>query len=396
MRLTIVTRAALNKIKIGLDARFALGERRGIGNFSLDLFRAMAVLPHPFELVFYSDREDTEGLLSQFPNSRVRVIRPGIYPIWEQVRLPLALLQDRIQVFHAVGNTGPILLSGSIKRVLTIHDVMFLKPESELPRSPSLYQRMGRIYRRIVAPRAGRRADLTFTDSEFSRQDILASIPGLDPLKVKIAYVGLPRHFLVSPPSIGTHPLQGQDYLLHLGALDPRKNTALVVKTFLALRRQKAIKEHLVILGLKSLDALGLTPMESQEVKESIHFPGYVPESAMPAFYRHARAFLFPSLYEGFGIPLIEAMACGTPIIASNTTSLPEIAGNAARLINPKSGDQLKGAILELLGSPVLQMELIARGKERTREFCWDNTARKTLDAYSQLISQGESLNFIH
>jgi len=376
----------LKTIKIGLDARFALGERRGIGNFSLDLFRAMASVPHPFELVFYSDREDQEGLLSGLPNARVRVLGPGLYPVWEQLALPRALGQDGIRLFHGIGNTGPVFLPGNIKRVLTIHDVMFLKPVSELPRSPSMYQRMGRIYRRIIAPRAGRRADLTFTDSEFSRQDILASIPGLDPAKVEVAYAGLPGHFLQAVRTEVAHPLEGRPYLLHLGALDPRKNTALVVKCYLSLRRANAIQEQLVILGLKDLSALGLSPAESQEAQAWLHFPGYVPAQDIPAYYRHAKAFLFPSLYEGFGIPLLEAMACGTPIITSNTTSLPEIAGDAALLIDPKDGEALKKTILDLLGDSSLGTALVAKGTGRIRDFTWNHTAEQVLRSYGRLL----------
>jgi glycosyltransferase involved in cell wall biosynthesis len=373
--------------RIGLDARFALGERRGIGNYSLELFRAMASMNHEFEFVFYSDREDTEGLLSYLPNSQVRVIRPGFYPLWEQVLLPLALRRDDIDLFHAVGNTAPVIMPRRTKLVITLCDVMYMKDESLLPLSRSWYQRAGRFYRRLIVPPAARNADHLLTISEFSRTDICETLSRIRPEKVSVTLLGLPSSFQVVPPQEHeTSPLGATPYLLHLGGLDPRKNTRMVVRCFLDLKKSDQLEEKLVILGLKTLDSLDLDPHEVSEARTWIHLPGFVSEMELPRFYRHARAFLFPSLYEGFGIPLLEAMACGTPIITSNVSSLPEVAGSAAILIDQSRPDRLKGAILDLLGSLPLQTHLRQEGRLRAEQFNWNNTAELTLRSYRDIF----------
>lgn len=373
--------------RIGLDARFALGERRGIGNYSLELFKAMAALNQEFEFVFYSDREDTEGLLAHLPNSRVSVIRPGLYPLWEQILLPLALFRDDIDLFHAVGNTAPIIMPRHTKLVITLCDVMYMKNEGVLPISRSWYQRAGRLYRRLIVPSAARNADHLLTISEFSRTDICETLKYIRPEKVSVTLLALPGNFPTCPPESETSPLKGEPYLLHLGGLDPRKNTRMVVRSFLDLKRSDQIKEKLVILGLKTLQSLDLTPQEAFEAKSSIHIPGFVSDAELPPYYRHARAFLFPSLYEGFGIPLLEAMTCGTPIITSKITSLPEIAEGAALLINPNSMDDLKNATLYLLNSLGVRTTLISMGNQRVRDFTWDITAKNTMAQYYNTLA---------
>lgn len=376
--------------RIGLDARFALGERRGIGNYSLELFRAMAAVDHGFEFIFYSDRKDESGLLEGLPNSSVRVLRPGFYPFWEQAMLPLALQRDEIDLFHAVGNTAPVIMPRRSRLVITLCDVMYMKDEGTLPLSQSWYQRLGRIYRRVIVPPAVRVADHVLTISEFSRADICETLVGCSPEKISVTLLGLPSSFHITPPhEADTSPLGETPYLLHLGGLDPRKNTHLVVRAFLDLKRSGQIKGKLVILGLKNLNSLNLDPSETAESEGWIHLPGFVSEMDLPRYYRHASMFLFPSLYEGFGIPLLEAMACGTPIITSRNSSLPEIAGEAALLIDPFQPEDLKTAILQLLASPNIGIKLREAGRARLLVFDWKQTAHMTLEIYrSTLINQ--------
>jgi len=373
--------------QIGLDARFALGERRGIGNYSLELFRAMAAVNREFEFVFYSDREDTEGLLTGLPNSRIRVLRPAFYPLWEQVLLPLTLRRDRIDLFHAVGNTAPIRMPISTKLVITLCDVMFMKNEEQLPLSQSWYQRAGRLYRRVVVPTATRRADHLLTISEFSRNDISETLPSIRPEKITVAHLGLPSVFLSGLHEMGASPLEGEPYLLHLGGMDPRKNTRMVIRNFLELKREHRIKEKLVILGLKTLTPFELSPEEFSESEQWICLPGFVPDTVIPTYYRHAQAFLFPSLYEGFGIPLLEAMASGTPIITSNCTSLPEIAGEAALFVDPSNPEELKKAIIRIIDDVNLKSRLTELGTKQLNIFDWESTAKLTLLCYQNILN---------
>jgi glycosyltransferase involved in cell wall biosynthesis len=347
----------------------------------------MARLAPETSFVCYTDRPDSHGVFGDLPNCVVRILTPKIYPIWEQVALPRVLKEDGIEIFHALGNTAPLKMPQGIRLAVTLHDVMFMKPASELPASSSLYQRIGRIYRRSVAPRVAAQADVIFTVSSYSRNDICNTFPMISPSKVVVTYQGLPAHFQNLPATPGPHPFQDRPFLLHLGGFDPRKNTRRVIQAYLNLVQHGLINAHLLILGLRNLNGLGLTPREKEVAKTWVHLPGFVSESVLPDYYRHAQALLFPSLYEGFGIPLLEAMSSGTPILTSRVTSLPEIAGEAALLVDPASISSLEEGIHRLIGSVDLRTSLSRLGQDRLTLYNWDNTASQTIDAYRAMMA---------
>lgn len=374
-------------MRVGLDARFAVWDRRGIGNYSLQLIRAMARLAPETNFICYTDRPDSEGAFGDLPNCTVRPLVPRIYPIWEQIALARALEKDSIDIFHAVGNTAPLKVPRGTRLAVTLHDVMFMKPTSVLPASSSLYQRLGRIYRRLVTPRIATLADVIFTVSEYSRNDICATFPMISSSKIVVTYQGLPAHFQNLSARRGPHPFHDRPFLLHLGGFDPRKNTKRVVQAYLNLVQHESINAHLLILGLQDLNGLGLAPQEKELANTWIHLPGFVSESVLPDYYRHAQALLFPSLYEGFGIPLLEAMSSGTPIMTSRVTSLPEVAGEAALMVDPASIPSLEEGIQLLIKSADLRANLSRLGQSRLALYNWDNTASQTLDAYRAVLT---------
>lgn len=373
-------------MRIGIDGRFALGERRGIGNYSLALLRTLSSAHPDCEFLVFIDRPDSAGIFSSMSNCSTYVIKPRLYPLWEQLALPKALRALRPDLFHALGNTAPLGLPASIRLVMTVHDVMYLKSRTELPDSPSLYHRLGRRYRCWNVPRAMAGADAILTVSEYSKADILATVPGLEPERITVTYQGLPPHMSgreAERPGPGPH---GKRYLLHLGGLDPRKNTGFVVRNCLSLRRAGKCDADLVILGLKGLQGLGLTPEEVAGAGPWVHLPGFVPEAALPGYFRKAEMLLFPSKSEGFGIPLLEAMAQGTPIITSRVTSLPEIAGQAALVVDPGQDSEFQAAVQSLLASRELRSRLSDAGRERIQQFNWETTGRLTMGAYFQAL----------
>ena len=376
-------------LRVGMDARFAMKERRGIGNYSVQIIKSLSMMRPDIEFVLYSDRVDAEGIFKHLPNCTIKVITPGFYPYWEQVALPGALRDAPPDLFHSLGNTAPLRLPVATRLVVTLHDVMFMKPTSLLPNSPSAYQRLGRHYRRWNVPRSAGKAAAILTVSDYSRQDILATLPGLRPERVHVTYQGLPAHFEQPEAGRGADPLGGQPFLLHLGGVDPRKNTAFVIRNFLELRRSGGMAETLVLLGLSGLGDIPLSSAEREEAAACVRLPGFVPEASMPSYFRWARALLFPSRFEGFGIPLLEAMACGTPAIASRVTSLPEIAGDAALLVDPGDGPGFRAAVLQVLQSHDIRASLAAKGLARSREFTWNRTADRTLKAYAQAVDHG-------
>lgn len=378
-------------MKIGIDARFAVRNRRGIGNYALKLIQNLASIDSGNEYVLYTDRDDSEGVLPSAGNFKTRKISPPNYLLWEQISLPLQACKDGVDILHCTGNTAPIFLDKRIKLVSTIHDVMFLKDSSELPKSASLYQRAGRIYRKTIVPRTVDRLSMALTVSEFSKIDIIKHIPHLNHERIKVIHeaanekyrcIDKPKALQKVNSAFGI----GGNYILTLGAVDPRKNTELVINQYIALRNANRISEKLFIVGIPNgKQSKFYNIVQESNFKDDVVFTDFVSEDDLVFLYNGATLFLYPSLYEGFGIPPLEAMACGVPVITSRTTSIPEIVGDAALLIDPTNGEELKEALMKLLNEEELRNRLTACGLKQAKKFSWMKMAENTLAAYQQV-----------
>jgi len=381
-------------MRIGIDARFAVRSRRGIGNYTLGLINHLAELDHQNEYLLYVDSDDQERVLPTQENFRARKIGPANYAVWEQLLLPARAKEDRVDVLHCTGNTAPILLDRRIRLVVTIHDMMYLKTGSLLPRSACRHQRLGRVYRSVIVPRAARHAARVVTVSHFSKEEILTHLPFLRDEDVVVVYEAGNDTY---------HPLDRDDavqqvrcrygisgnYILSLGGIDPRKNTRLLVQSFLELKHQGTISERLLVVGVpKCAQTMFFDHADSSTCRGETLFLDFVSEEDLLLLYNGATVFVYPSLFEGFGLPPLEAMACGTPVISSNTTSIPEIAGDAALLIDPTDGNCLKRVLADLLHDRCLCEQLTRRGFDRVRQFSWQKTAAETLAVYESLLQE--------
>ena len=378
---------------IGIDARFAIHNRRGIGNYALKLIQNLAEIDDRNEYIIYIDKEDVDNILPQKGNFRIKKIFPSNYLVWEQIILPVHATRDGIDILHCTGNTAPIFLDKRIKLVSTIHDVMFLKDYFELPKSASYYQRCGRLYRKAVVPRTISHLSMVLTISEFSKKDIMNHIPQLDNNRIKVVYSAANEGFGQIDKILALQKIKNKfdidcNYILTLGALDPRKNTEFVIKTFIELKNESNINEKLLIVGVPNWKQTKFyNIVQKSNFKKDIIFTDFISEDDLILLYNGASIFLYPSLYEGFGMPLLEAMACGTPVITSNVTSMPEIAGDAAFLINPNNGQELKAAVMRLLNDENLRNNLITRGLKQAKEYSWLKTAKKTMAIYETLYN---------
>ena len=381
-------------MRIGIDARFAVRSRRGIGNYTLGLINHLAELDHQNEYLLYVDSDDQERVLPTQENFRARKIGPANYAVWEQLLLPARAKEDRVDVLHCTGNTAPILLDRRIRLVVTIHDMMYLKTGSLLPRSACRHQRLGRVYRSVIVPRAARHAARVVTVSHFSKEEILTHLPFLRDEDVVVVYEAGNDTY---------HPLDRDDavqqvrcrygisgnYILSLGGIDPRKNTRLLVQSFLELKHQGTISERLLVVGVpKCAQTMFFDHADSSTCRGETLFLDFVSEEDLLLLYNGATVFVYPSLFEGFGLPPLEAMACGTPVISSNTTSIPEIAGDGALLIDPTDGNCLKRVLADLLHDRCLCEQLTRRGFDRVRQFSWQKTAAETLAVYESLLQE--------
>jgi glycosyltransferase involved in cell wall biosynthesis len=376
---------------IGIDARFALGKRRGVGKYSLNLIRYLSEADKGNKYVLYIDREDVEGILPKRENFQIKNIGSWNYLIWEQILLPLEARKDKIDILHCTSNTSPVFLPRGLALVSTVHDVSYLKPYSVMPKSPYLYQKLGRVYRKAVVPKSLKKSDMVITVSEFAKKDILSHIHFLNEAKVFITYEAVSDVFKVIDKEDAKrfaklrYGIAG-NYILNVGGRDPQKNTAFLIENFIELKKTRRSLGKMVIVGFLNYNKTDFyKDLVNSGLKNEVYFIDFVSENELVQLYNGAELFVFPSLYESFGLPPLEAMACGVPVIASNTGAIPEIVGDAAMLINPKSKDEYRAALLRLLGEQGLRQELIRRGFERIKKFSWLKMAVETLSVYARL-----------
>ncbi|NTU72605.1 glycosyltransferase family 4 protein [Candidatus Roizmanbacteria bacterium] len=378
---------------IGVDARFAVRNRRGIGNYSLNLIRNLAIIDSVNQYILYIDMDDLEEVLPNQQNFFIKKLSPANYIVWEQVLLPLQAKRDNLDVLHCLGNTAPIKIARKTKLVLSIMDVMYLKDYSVLPQSYSTYQKFGRVYRKFIVPRAARNITKVITISNFSKTDILYHIKTLHSDEVAVTYLAANGIFKHCKNELTFERLKKKynildNFIFTLGATDLRKNTERIVRVYLYLRSNKMLSEQLVISGLPDWRDTPLYSMiQKSSLEKHIVFLDFVPEIELMCIYNFAKVFLYPSLYEGFGLPPLEAMSCGVPVITSNTTSIPEIVGNSAMLIDPYSDEAIKNALVLMLNDESLRNIYIERGYNQVKKFSWKKMASETLGIYMELQS---------
>lgn len=378
-------------MRIGIDARL-LTYRRGIGNFVYNLLAALAELPNAYSLVLYVDDPRAVGLVPTGSRFTVKVLAPRLYPLWEQFSLPLAAARDQLHILHCPANTAPLRLPQQIRLVLTIHDVMYLLPVSVLSESPSLYQRLGQLYRRLVVPRVAPLARAIITDSVYSRQDIIKYLP-VPAESVRVIW-GAPSHAcrVITDTAIlanirAKYGLNSR-FILALAALDPRKNTARIIEAYARFRRQATGRYQLALVGLTPAGRARFRQLaETLGVADEVIAAGFVPEEDLVALYNAAELLAYPSLYEGFGLPVLEAMACGTPVVTSPSGSLPEVAGEAAVMVDPLNIEAIADAFWRVVNETDLRQELIVKGLAQTQKFSWQQAAVQTLEVYRNVMA---------
>ncbi|HET8922233.1 MAG TPA: glycosyltransferase family 1 protein [Candidatus Acidoferrum sp.] len=377
-------------MRIGIDAHFASYELRGMGKYVLQLVSGLAQSDESNEYVIYGDPRMFPKLRS-YTNVQFRDPKDLSYPVWEQLVLPIRVRQDRLDILHCPANTAPILVPGKMKLVITVHDVMYLLPSSVLSASSVFRQRLGNFYRRVVVPRVARRAEFIIAVSEFSKREIARYLKIL-PDRVRVIHEGIDTQFasladaITAPPrEIGGESLDSP-FILALGAGDPRKNTLAVIRVYASRWRDFPNQEKLVIVGLRDWQSSAAYQLVRElGLSKQVLFAGYVCEELLAWLYASSRCFLYPTLYEGFGFPPLEAMACGVPVITSDCSSVSEIAGDAAILVDPGSEEAIGDALVRVLREEPLRRQLTERGKERVQKFSWLETARKTLSVYEEL-----------
>ena len=310
------------------------------------------------------------------------------YPLWEQWALPKAAKKYHVDLLHCTSNTAPIWCD--IPLVLTLHDIIFLEPRDK--QNHSLYQNMGWFYRRLVVPRILDKCKRIITVSNFEKENIIKKL-GIPTERMVMIYNGYNDWFKPQEDheSIYKKYIEEAGYFFFLGNTDPKKNTERTLVAYSNYLKQSKTKRKLLMADLAKDYLNGIIERNGiDNIRENIVMPGYIVNSDLPFIYNNAFAFLYTSLRESFGIPLLEGMACGVPVITSNTSSMPEIGGKDAILINPESSEEITQAMLRLENDEVFYQQQKAVGLERASHFSWRKTAEELLTLYEDVLRNQE------
>lgn len=370
-------------MKIAIEAqRIFRPNKHGMDFVALETIRCLQRIDSRNEYFVFAG-EGPDRCLNETPNMHIVTLRCPTYPLWEQWALPRAVSKVQPDLLHCTSNTAPVYTSAPL--VLTLHDIIFL--EKQVARNPSLYQSMGRLYRRLVVPRILPRCRRIVTVSEFECQRIRTAL-GLDAERIVAIHNGYNPRFRPLDRCMETTKkyLPDPEYLFFLGNTDPKKNTPGTLRAYADYVRRSAAPLPLLVADLtpQAAEAI-LREIDAPELSAWLRLPGYIPNGDLPAVYNGASAFLYTSLRESFGIPLLEAMACGTPVVTSDTSAIPEIAGGAAILVDPTSPEKIADALLRLETDAAFRASQVANGLERVKRFSWEQTARNLLALYEGL-----------
>ena len=373
-------------MRIGIEAqRIFRKKKHGMDNAALQIIKQIQKLDTKNEyFIFVAPGEDY--CLEDTKNVHVIEIGINIYALWEQYYLPNAVRELNIELLHCTSNTAP--LHCSVPIILTLHNIIFLEPRDRM--NESMYQNMGWLYRKMVVPRILKKCRRIITVSNFEKNNIINTL-GIPEKKMAMIYNGYTDWFKPTQDIefIYRKYIDAPSYFFFLGNTDPKKNTE---RTLIAYSRYLDRSQFRRKLLMADLDEQYLNYIiernKIENIRDMIVMPGYIENQDLPYIYNNAFAFLYPSLRESFGIPLLEAMACGTPVITSNTSSMPEIGGPNAILINPENPDEITDMMIKLETDNDFYSRQEEIGLHQAAMFSWRQTAENLLNLYEEVYKE--------
>jgi len=380
-------------MKIGIEVQrlFRL-KKFGIETSSLELIRYLRELEPRHEFVIFAKDDEDRACLSPAPNMKIKTIAGKFFVDFEQFFLPIAAKREQVDLLHCTGNTAPYF--SSVPVVQTLHDVIFM---DAIPSGDTLYQRFGNHYRRKVVPIVTPRSQAIITVSQYERDRIIQRL-GIKREKIHVVYNGLnEKHFNRNIPPARFEEVRikyqlPQEFVLFIGNQTTRKNPVRAIEAYAKYAASTDRPIPLVTPGLsEKFITHKLHQLQVPYSKDRFITPGYIADEDLPVLYALSKLFLFPSLSEGFGMPVVEAMACGTPVITSDISSLPEIAGNAAILVNPLKSDEMASAIAALDANAELRKKKIEAGFVNARRFSWKRSAESVMSIYEAVYADAKA-----
>lgn len=376
---------------IGIDYTAAVHQAAGIGRYSRELVRALAAssleIDAPQFRLFVADA--SKAVQPALPGANcawcpTRLTERWLSRLWYRLHLPLPIENwtGPLDLFHATDFFLPPVRPGT-RTIVTIHDLSFVRlPETVMPGMTNHLNQW--------VPHSVKRADHVIAVSEATRQDLI-ELYQTPPEKISVLYHGVTADFepVIEPDSLSAvrqkYNLGQQPFILSVGTIQPRKNYQKLIQAFATLDPALA----LVIVGSRGWNyAEVFAEVTRQNVEERVHFLGFVADADLPALYSAASLFVYPSLYEGFGLPVLEAMACGTPVVASSQSALLEVVGEAGLLVDPGDVEAMAAAMTRVLTNTTLGLHLAQAGQVRAACFTWPGMATKLLSLYQQIIEE--------
>jgi glycosyltransferase involved in cell wall biosynthesis len=376
----------LSRLHIGLNAHLlSLSQTyRGAG-ISWYIYNLLCHLdqmePSCRYTVFLHDRRFQQVRNLALRYSAFPTEKPVARILWEQFLQPIALKQAGIDLHHGLAFVAPVATPCPF--IITVYDLSF-------KRYPEAFKPLNRLYLSTFTEQSVRRAEVVITISESTRQDVIQFF-NLPPHKVHTVYCGVDDSFQILPRTQvetfkARHGLP-EAFVLFVGTLEPRKNVAGLIEAYAIWRKQDKGAPKLFIGGGKGWHYQEVFKLvEKFNLTSEVVFPGYLPQGDLRLWYNAATMFVYPSRFEGFGLPVLEAMACGTPVVTSNVSSLPEVAGDAAWLVDPTDIDDLSEAMYRVFNNPDLRQTMRQKGLIQKARFSWRKTATETTQVYRQVL----------
>jgi len=385
-------------MKIGIDGHRLFRRRKhGMEIVTIELIKNLQVFDKENQYFIFVEPDEDRDCIKETENFRIVNIKVGSFPIWEQVALPFYASKYKCDLLHCTSNTAPIFLK--IPLIVTIHDMIYLEKSyfKTIDNQGTSYQRFGNLYRRFIVPKIAKSAQKIITVSDFEKHRINEYFHFLpENNKVITIYNSVNEYFrkiedLEELKRIKLKYTLPDEFILFLGNTDPKKNTTNVIKAYFEFVKSNPGNIKLVIIDYQP-DQLKkqLNEIVNHELAGNIHLTGYVVNADLPAIYSLSSLFLYPSLRESFGIPLLEAMRCETPVITSNTSSMPEIAGDATLLVDPFKPEEITAAIRRIFTDNKIRLNLIEKGFIQAKKFSWRIMAQHVLEMYSEI---GDKIN---
>ena len=369
-------------MRVAIDARKL--HDFGIGTYIRNLLRHLARIDRDSEYVLLCQEGDVHAASQLGPNFRAVLEPSPNYSFREQIHVPWVLHRERPDVFHAPHYVLPP--ATRCRSVVTIHDCIHLMFPQYL-RNRAAY-----VYARASMWSAARQAQRILTVSEASKRDIIHFF-NVPPEKVVVVYNAIEERFAQTPSGDAIERVReryqlNHPFVLYVGNIKPHKNLVRLIEAFAELRRRGFDELKLLIIGdeISKLPALRRA-VHSHKLHKHVRFLGYLEDETLASLYRLASVFVFPSLYEGFGLPPLEAMASGTPVVTSNVSSMPEVTGDAAVLVDPYDVHSIVEGIERVLRGPELSAELRRKGFARAREFSWERSVERTRQVYHEVCA---------